>query len=125
MELPPGGGGLDQPVQEQAQVPDQVEGGGLGVHSFGPFVRNHFLFHYVISGRGCLHSNGPDGSTRYYDLEANQGFLICPAQVPDQVEGGGLGVVGDVKHGVPHRLPLGDGLTPGTAACRRTPAATR
>ena len=32
------------------------------------------------------------------------------AQVPDQVEGGGLGVVGDVKHGVPHRLPLGDGL---------------
>ena len=49
MELPPGGGGLDQPVQEQAQVPDQVEGGGLGV-------------------------------------------------------------VGDVKHGVPYRLPLGDGL---------------
>ena len=51
------------------------------LHSFGPFVRNHFLFHYVISGRGCLHSNGPDGSTRYYDLEANQGFLICPGQV--------------------------------------------
>ena len=51
------------------------------LHSFGPFVRNHFLFHYVISGRGCLHSNGPDGATRYYDLEANQGFLICPGQV--------------------------------------------
>ena len=33
------------------------------LHSFGPFVRNHFLFHYVISGRGCLHSNGPDGAS--------------------------------------------------------------
>ena len=51
------------------------------LHSFGPFVRNHFLFHYVISGRGCLHSDGPDGVTRYYDLGANQGFLICPGQV--------------------------------------------
>lgn len=51
------------------------------LHSFGPFVRNHFLFHYVISGRGCLNSNGPGGATRHYELEANQGFLICPGQV--------------------------------------------
>ena len=51
------------------------------LHSFGPFVRNHFLFHYVISGRGCLNSNGPDGVTRHYELGPNQGFLICPGQV--------------------------------------------
>ena len=51
------------------------------LHSFGPFVRNHFLFHYVISGKGRLDSDGPDGATRHYALEANQGFLICPGQV--------------------------------------------
>ena len=51
------------------------------LHSFGPFVRNHFLFHYVISGRGYLDSNGPDGVTRHYVLAPGQGFLICPGQV--------------------------------------------
>lgn len=51
------------------------------LHSFGPFVRNHYLFHYVISGRGFLDSTGPDGETSRYNLEADQGFLICPGQV--------------------------------------------
>lgn len=51
------------------------------LHSFGPFVRNHYLFHYVISGQGFLDSNTPDGTTRRYDLGENQGFLICPGQV--------------------------------------------
>lgn len=51
------------------------------LHSFGPFVRNHFLFHYVISGQGFLNSNAPDGTTHRYDLAADQGFLICPGQV--------------------------------------------
>lgn len=51
------------------------------LHSFGPFVRNHYLFHYVISGQGYLDSNSEDGSTHRYHLEANEGFLICPGQV--------------------------------------------
>ena len=51
------------------------------LHSYGPFVRNHFLFHYVISGRGRLNADGPDGVTRYYELTAGQGFLICPGLV--------------------------------------------
>ena len=51
------------------------------LHSFGPFVRNHFLFHFVISGKGYLSSNGPDGVTRHYELGPDQGFLICPGQV--------------------------------------------
>lgn len=51
------------------------------LHSFGPFVRNHFLFHYVISGRGFLDSTDDDGVTHRYNLEENQGFLICPGQV--------------------------------------------
>jgi AraC-like DNA-binding protein len=51
------------------------------LHSFGPFVRNHFLFHYVISGRGFLESTAEDGTTQRYHLEENQGFLISPGQV--------------------------------------------
>ncbi|MCI8650648.1 MAG: AraC family transcriptional regulator [Anaerotruncus sp.] len=51
------------------------------LHSFGPFVRNHYLFHYVISGRGYLNSNNEEGETFHYELRANQGFLICPGQV--------------------------------------------
>ena len=51
------------------------------LYSFGPFVRNHYLFHYVISGQGLLHSNDADGVTHYHHLHAGQGFLICPGQV--------------------------------------------
>ena len=51
------------------------------LHSFGPFVRNHYLFHYVISGRGTLDATFPDGVNRYFTLEANQGFLISPGLV--------------------------------------------
>ena len=51
------------------------------LHSFGPFVRNHFLFHYVISGRGFLDADDAQGVTRRYDLRAGQGFLICPGLV--------------------------------------------
>lgn len=51
------------------------------LHSFGPYVRNHYLFHYVISGRGSLSANGPNGVTKRYDLGPDQGFLICPGMV--------------------------------------------
>ena len=51
------------------------------LHSFGPFVRNHYLFHYIISGQGFLDSNVSYGTTQRYKLEAGQGFLIFPGQV--------------------------------------------
>lgn len=51
------------------------------MHSFGPYVRNHYLFHYIISGKGKLESNDTDGATRKYDLKGGEGFLICPGQV--------------------------------------------
>lgn len=51
------------------------------LHSFGPYIRNHYLFHYVISGRGTLDSTAPDGVTYKHQLTAGQGFLICPGQV--------------------------------------------
>lgn len=51
------------------------------LHSFGPFVRNHYLFHYIISGSGMLYSHSTNGEIHEYHLEANQGFLICPGQI--------------------------------------------
>lgn len=52
------------------------------LHSFGPFIRNHYLFHYVISGRGFLDATAEDGvTTRRYELQAGQGFLICPGLI--------------------------------------------
>lgn len=51
------------------------------LHSFGPFVRNHYLFHYIMSGKGTLYSHSTSGEIHEYHLEANQGFLICPGQV--------------------------------------------
>ena len=51
------------------------------LYSFGPYVRNHYLFHYVISGRGGLVSNDENGESRRYQLEPGQGFLICPGLV--------------------------------------------
>ena len=46
------------------------------LHQFGPAIRNHFLFHYVISGKGMLELN-----YNTYHLEAGQGFLLCPTQI--------------------------------------------
>ena len=51
------------------------------LHSFGPFIRNHYLFHYVISGCGHMDATAADGSTKRYDIEAGQGFLISPGQI--------------------------------------------
>lgn len=49
-------------------------------HSFGPHVRDHFLFHYIISGKGFLERLSEDGSDRQFFLRENQGFLIYPGQ---------------------------------------------
>lgn len=45
------------------------------LHAYGPYARNHYLFHYVISGRGVLLANG-----QYYPVEAGHGFLVVPGQ---------------------------------------------
>lgn len=51
------------------------------LHSFGPFVRNHYLLHHIISGQGMLFSHTTTGEIHEYNLEADQTFLICPGQV--------------------------------------------
>lgn len=51
------------------------------LHSFGPFVRNHFLFHYILSGFGQLDATDSGGVSRKYQLGPGQGFLIFPNQI--------------------------------------------
>ena len=50
-------------------------------HSFGPAARNHYLFHYVISGTGKLMAEDSSGITREYYIKSMQGFMIFPDQV--------------------------------------------
>lgn len=51
------------------------------LHSFGPFVRNHYLFHYILSGHGQLDTADRHGTVRHYPLNPGQGFLIFPGQI--------------------------------------------
>lgn len=51
------------------------------MHSFGPNVRNHFLFHYIISGKGTLIGNDKNMDSAEYRLSAGSGFLIEPGYV--------------------------------------------
>ena len=50
-------------------------------HSFGPAARNHFLFHYIISGTGTLYADDSTGTTKTYHLKSGEGFLIFPNQI--------------------------------------------
>ena len=52
-----------------------------GGHSFGPARRNHYLFHYVINGRGTLYSDDSKGHTSTFKIHAGEGFLIYPEQI--------------------------------------------
>jgi AraC-like DNA-binding protein len=50
------------------------------LYAFGPAKRNHFLFHYVLSGRGRFMPTNNRGIQDEYRLEGGQGFLIWPQQ---------------------------------------------
>ena len=50
-------------------------------HSFGPATRNHYLFHYILSGTGTLMADNSKGETRIYSVKSGQGFMIFPDQI--------------------------------------------
>ena len=50
-------------------------------HAFGPARRNHYLFHYIITGKGTLISTDQNGSKTSFNLKGGEGFLIYPGQV--------------------------------------------
>lgn len=43
------------------------------MHMFGPAIRQHYLLHYVIEGKGHFATD-----EKHYNLTAGQAFLICP-----------------------------------------------
>lgn len=51
------------------------------LHSYGPYVRNHYLFHYVLSGSGTLVAKRSDGSQHNYRIRSGEGFMIFPQQI--------------------------------------------
>lgn len=50
-------------------------------YTFGPAARNHFLFHYILEGKGTLMADNEKGVTQTYMLKAGQGFLLFPGQI--------------------------------------------
>ena len=54
-------------------------------HSFGPAARNHFLFHYVISGTGRFFAYDSSRTTKEYSIRSMQGFMIFPGQITTYV----------------------------------------
>lgn len=51
------------------------------LHSYGPYARNHYLFHYVISGAGTLQATDSNGNVIDYHIRSGQGFMIFPKQI--------------------------------------------
>ena len=50
-------------------------------HSYGPVARNHYLFHYILSGTGLLLADDANGNTKSYNVKSGQGFMIFPGQI--------------------------------------------
>ena len=48
---------------------------------FGPATRNHYLFHYILKGKGVLRAINDKGADVSYRLEADDGFMIFPGQI--------------------------------------------
>lgn len=48
----------------------------LPSHSFGPYIREYFLIHYCIKGKGTFCVNG-----KTHEVGQGEIFIICPGQV--------------------------------------------
>ena len=52
------------------------------LHNVGPTIKNNYLFHYVLSGKGKFFSVNPKTFERKdYNVSPGEGFLICPNEI--------------------------------------------
>lgn len=80
-------------------------------HSWGPSMRDHYLLHYIHSGKGTYHCGG-----RSYQLGAGHSFLLFPgipgAYQADPDDPWAYSWVAFAGEGLSHYMELA-GLTPG------------
>lgn len=50
-------------------------------HSFGPAARNHYLFHYCLSGTGTLLAQDSRKISHSFQIKSGQGFMLFPNQI--------------------------------------------
>ena len=50
-------------------------------HSFGPAARNHYLFHFCLSGTGTFIGDNSKGESITYQIKSGQGFMCFPGQI--------------------------------------------
>ena len=71
------------------------------LHSYGPYARNHYLFHYCISGTGTLISTDSKGESHTYQIKSGEGFLIYPKQINTYFADKNHPWAGRTDHGCP------------------------
>ncbi len=54
-------------------------------HAFGPARRSHYLFHFILEGKGSLTAADEMGNATVHELHAGEGFLIFPGQITTYV----------------------------------------
>ncbi len=50
-------------------------------HLFGPAARNHYLFHYILSGSGTLITEDGSANEKTYHIDSGQGFMLFPDMI--------------------------------------------
>lgn len=51
-------------------------------HIFGPAARNHYLFHYVLEGRGTLMASGVSEMTNTFEISPDRDSCCIPDRFP-------------------------------------------
>ena len=51
-------------------------------HHWGPGVKDHYLIHHIVTGKGYYHCNG-----KLYTLKAGDSFLIYPTMLTRKIHG--------------------------------------
>ncbi|MGL4736670.1 MAG: AraC family transcriptional regulator [Cellulosilyticaceae bacterium] len=51
------------------------------LHALGSYIRSHYVFHYILSGKGTFSYYDSHGVQHTHQLSHHQGFLIAPDQI--------------------------------------------